>query len=622
MALSNTTPLPTQTATGPDRRGKSEAIHTLLDEQAALINGAHASVLSSVIEAKTWNIHRDFDGFSALRDWLVSTFDFCQRTAADLAAIAGRTRKFTLLSEAATSQSARIDQVAFAVRQLDKTPAMRLYARTPYRQPVASPFDPAVSCPTPEALVAQYCAHAPFEDLKAHLAEIEASLADSAELFEGLGEQSLQHLDIWEQDNGMWGLAGQLSADTGALFAKMLATAVPPPRQDETDQDGDLPAASNRNAEALHQMLAAYGTNPAAPTRHGHTATLSLSCDIETLRGDVDLAEAPDRTPRLDGQPISVAKARLLACEAGVIPMVYDYATGEVVELGREERLPSTALRRKLEAEQPGGCAWFGCSRPVAWTEAHHIVHWADGGNTNADNLILLCRFHHGRIHTPGWTVTKTGPGAALIVHHDHADLAAADMAEYAEGDHGCGCADHRSSEDLEVDFRGGIDDAFPTGIYPEEQTEITDRDLKTSLDAYQLAQVERCIKRAKAKARYRFSDTGNPKAVIADRLGQPPGALPCPAARQQEAAGDADQQVPQPDPPGNGTRGSGPSSCRRRHYPPPSLRPRPGPPRPHPANEQQAPAHHSIADRFEANPKHTLTASRPPSTRADLCCR
>jgi hypothetical protein len=46
------------------------------------------------------------------------------------------------------------------------------------------------------------------------------------------------------------------------------------------------------------------------------------------------------------------------------------------IELGREERLPNTALRRKLEAEQPGGCAWLGCGRPVSWTEAHHIVHW------------------------------------------------------------------------------------------------------------------------------------------------------------------------------------------------------------------------------------------------------
>ena len=92
------------------------------------------------------------------------------------------------------------------------------------------------------------------------------------------------------------------------------------------------------------------------------------------------------------------------------------------IELGRALRLPNTALRRKLELEQPGGFAWSGCGRPVQWTEAHHIRHWADGGATVAENLILLCRFHHGRLHTPGWTITKTGPGKALIVHHEDHD--------------------------------------------------------------------------------------------------------------------------------------------------------------------------------------------------------
>ncbi|THV42628.1 HNH endonuclease signature motif containing protein [Glycomyces buryatensis] len=518
MATSNTSTAPA----GSDRRGKSEAIHALLDAQAALINAAHAQVLASVIDAKAANIHRDFDGFSAVREWLVSTFDFHQQVASDLAAIARRARKFALLATAATSREARIDPVAYAVRQLDKTPAMRLYARTPYREAVTSPFDAAVSCATPEALVVQYCAHAPFKDLKAHLAEIEASLAESAELFEGLGEQSLQYLELSENPNGMWTLAGQLSADTGVLFAKMLTTSVPPPRQDETDADGDLPAVANRNAEALHQMLASYGASTDAPTRHGHTATLSLLCDLETLQG-----KDTGRTPTLEGQPISLAKARLLACEGNVIPMVYDYATGEVVDLGRAERLPNTALRRKLEAEQPGGCAWHDCDRPIAWCEAHHIAHWADGGKTDADNLILLCRFHHGRIHTPGWTVTKTGPGQALIVHHDGHETAPADMHEYSGGQ-GCGygCEDHRTDADLDEDFTAGPDDAFPTGLYPEEHAQVPDRELKDLLDSYTLHRIGIDLKRAKARARERFRTPAPPEAEPADRL-------PCPAARQ-----------------------------------------------------------------------------------------
>ncbi|GAB3993289.1 hypothetical protein GCM10029992_04560 [Glycomyces albus] len=94
-----------------------------------------------------------------------------------------------------------------------------------------------------------------------------------------------------------------------------------------------------------------------------------------------------------------------------MIPSIFDYESGEAVELGRSMRLPNTALRRKLELEQPGGCAWSGCSRPVHWTEAHHLRHWADGGDTVAENLILLCRFHHGRIHTPAGPSPRPDPG-------------------------------------------------------------------------------------------------------------------------------------------------------------------------------------------------------------------
>uniref|UniRef100_UPI0018ECB4E3 hypothetical protein n=1 Tax=Glycomyces salinus TaxID=980294 RepID=UPI0018ECB4E3 len=181
-----------------ERTEKARAIHTQFDQAAAAINAFHAQVLSGVIEAQAWKIHRDVDGFSALRDWLVSKFDFHHRIAADLAAIARQSRKFGVLAEAATSGAARIDQVAFAVRALSRTAAMRLYATTPYRKPVASPYDPEVQCPTPEHLIAQYSIHAPHTDLARLLGEIEAALKDQEELLEGLSEQSLARLEVWE----------------------------------------------------------------------------------------------------------------------------------------------------------------------------------------------------------------------------------------------------------------------------------------------------------------------------------------------------------------------------------------------------------------------------------------
>jgi len=40
--------------------------------------------------------------------------------------------------------------------------------------------------------------------------------------------------------------------------------------------------------------------------------------------------------------------------------------------------------------------------------DGHHLVHWIDGGETNLDNLVLLCRRHHRMVHEGGWQLVKT----------------------------------------------------------------------------------------------------------------------------------------------------------------------------------------------------------------------
>ncbi|WP_335986462.1 HNH endonuclease signature motif containing protein [Glycomyces sp. MUSA5-2] len=504
---------------------QAQTIRTLLDTAAAAINTHHAAVLSSVIAMKEQNLHRTAFGYSALRDLLLSQFDFTHRTAADIAAIARLSSKFRALVEAAVSGSARIDQVAYAVRQLDRTPAVRLFALTPFRTPVPSPFDADTLCATPEHLIAQYCTHAPFKDLQRHLDELAANLAEESELLDSLGEQSLQWIELAEQDNGMWALSGELSSDTGRLLDKYLKTACPPPRQDEADSEGVLPAQPNRHAEALHQLLAGYGTSPDAVKRHGHTATLDLMVDIQTLQG-----KETGRTPLLEGQPISVAKARHLACEAGIIPGVFNYETGEAIELGRAARLPNQALRRKLELEQREGCAWSGCSRPVAWTEAHHITHWADGGETNADNLILLCRFHHGRIHTSGWSVEKTGPGQALITHHDHpgTDPQAGQAGQARE----CGCSDWRTDADMDAEHATDeANDVFPTGLYRTEWSPTLKPNLDSRAEAAEQQRALAAIRTARAKCRTRFTPHAKePAPTKASGPTGPPSSPPSPS--------------------------------------------------------------------------------------------
>ena len=84
-------------------------------------------------------------------------------------------------------------------------------------------------------------------------------------------------------------------------------------------------------------------------------------------------------------------------------------APSEIVDYGREERIVPPGLRRVL-ARRDGGCIYPSCTRPPQHTHAHHVTHWADGGETNLANLASLCHTHHHAIHEHNIQITPT-PG-------------------------------------------------------------------------------------------------------------------------------------------------------------------------------------------------------------------
>jgi hypothetical protein len=54
-----------------------------------------------------------------------------------------------------------------------------------------------------------------------------------------------------------------------------------------------------------------------------------------------------------------------------------------------------------------GHCQFSACHQN-RHLKAHHLIHWADGGPTNLDNLILLCQFHHTAVHEGQMTIRRT----------------------------------------------------------------------------------------------------------------------------------------------------------------------------------------------------------------------
>ena len=126
------------------------------------------------------------------------------------------------------------------------------------------------------------------------------------------------------------------------------------------------------------------------PIHGGAATTVMVTIDVDTLRTGLGVATTGA------GEP-SPPRARRLACTAGIIPAVLG-TKSEVLDLGRQARLFSPAQRRAM-ALRDKTCRTEGCDIPASWTEAHHLTPWSVGGKTDLEDGVLLCSWHHHRIH-------------------------------------------------------------------------------------------------------------------------------------------------------------------------------------------------------------------------------
>jgi hypothetical protein len=144
----------------------------------------------------------------------------------------------------------------------------------------------------------------------------------------------------------------------------------------------------------------------------GDSAEIGRPAVEAVVRVEVDAATLVGKLP--DGTGISAETSRRLLCDAGIVALAED-ERGNPLALGRKRRTVSTALRRALHARD-GGCQFPGCTNH-RFTDAHHIEHWLDGGMTNLDNAILLCRRHNGRVCAGAASVE--GPGSVWGQVHE-----------------------------------------------------------------------------------------------------------------------------------------------------------------------------------------------------------
>lgn len=104
------------------------------------------------------------------------------------------------------------------------------------------------------------------------------------------------------------------------------------------------------------------------------------------------------------GSSIDPAAGRRALCDSSILGVIID-DLGEPLAVGRTQRLVTRAQRRALMTRD-GKCQYPGCPQR-RHLKAHHQLSWLDGGPTDLDNLILLCQFHHTRVHEDEITITR-----------------------------------------------------------------------------------------------------------------------------------------------------------------------------------------------------------------------
>jgi hypothetical protein len=135
------------------------------------------------------------------------------------------------------------------------------------------------------------------------------------------------------------------------------------------------------------------------PEHGGDATTVLVTLTLSQLLTDLAAAGVIAG----DGQhAISAEQARRLACQASIVPVVLG-GKGEVLDVGRRMRLFTRAQRRALRIRDQR-CRAEGCTIPAAWTEAHHLEPWSQGGATDLANAVSLCAHHHHRIHDHAYT--------------------------------------------------------------------------------------------------------------------------------------------------------------------------------------------------------------------------
>ncbi|MBZ0171745.1 MAG: HNH endonuclease, partial [Phycisphaerales bacterium] len=225
-----------------------------------------------------------------------------------------------------------------------------------------------------------------------------------AEIDDDERRHASRSLSAWVDEDGMVVVRGRLSPEVGAVLLRALEAAEERLFDLSKEASGDDTTGAQRRADALGLIAEAALAHDLDPGTRGDRYQVVVHVDASTLSASE--ADGQGQAALQDGQRVSAETSRRLACDASTIEMLHD-SQGNILDIGRKTRAIPTPIRRALDHRDQGCCRFPGCE--VTHCDAHHVEHWADGGETKLGNLVLLCRRHHRAVHEEGFGVTWEG---------------------------------------------------------------------------------------------------------------------------------------------------------------------------------------------------------------------
>ncbi len=217
-------------------------------------------------------------------------------------------------------------------------------------------------------------------------------------------QRARREATIKQESDGMYTLYGTFDPLAGARIETALASKAKQLWHDEDPKNRAAPA--QRYADALEALITRQGTG---------TGTGKVQRTTLVVVADYDLTSDQLANARLiDGTPLAPSELLKVALDANILPALFD-TKGQPLWLGYKTRTASVAQRVAL-AIRDRGCVICGAAN--SYCQAHHVIHWEDGGPTDIDNLCLLCSdCHHKQIHELGADLTRQPDGTYRLTH-------------------------------------------------------------------------------------------------------------------------------------------------------------------------------------------------------------